>query len=299
MSLSLPARFWSSVLRRAYQDRRLSIDAERRREQRAARLMTRLPVGADLDRSEIAGVRAIWLRPRGAPRDSLVLHFHGGGYVLGSPDSHVWMCGPMARALGMELVLPYYRLAPEHPFPASLEDALAVYRGLVAQGYAASRILVSGDSAGGGLGLALVLALKEAGEALPGGVLCLSPWTDLTHSGGSHVSLAGKDALLRTETLREWAALYAGAERLDHPLVSPIYGDLRGFPPLLIQVGSEEILLDDSVAFAEKARAAGVAVSLKVWKGLWHVWPAFRELIPESRLAFEEMGRFARARGLR
>jgi epsilon-lactone hydrolase len=202
------------------------------------------------------------------------------------------MCIPMAQMLKMNLLLPEYRLAPENPFPAALEDALKSYRWLLTQGYKSSDIIVSGDSAGGGLSLATVLALRDAGEPLPAAVVVMSPWADLTHKGQSHVTKADSEAVLKTEVLKEWALCYADEANLSNPLVSPVYADFHGFPPLLIQVGSEEILLDDSLLLTEKAKADGVAVTLKVWDGMWHVWQALGDFLPESRKAFEELGQF-------
>jgi acetyl esterase/lipase len=205
------------------------------------------------------------------------------------------MCLPLAQTLKMNILLPDYRLAPEHPFPAALEDVLAVYRWLLAQGLQPEKIVISGDSAGGGLAVATALALRDAVESLPAAVIAISPWADLTHQGQSHLTKAESEAVLKTKTLKEWALCYTDEANLHNPLVSPVYANFQGFPPLLILVGSEEILLDDSQMLAEKAQAAGVAVTLQVWEGLFHVWPALGDLIPESRQAFEAIGKFIRA----
>ena len=169
------------------------------------------------------------------------------------------------------------------------------YRWLLAHGTRPSDIIISGDSAGGGLSVATALALRDAVESVPAAVVCISPWADLTHRGQSHLTKAEAEAVLKTEVLKEWALCYTDEANLTNPLVSPVYADFHGFPPLLIQVGSEEILLDDARMLAEKAKAAGVDVTLKVWDGMWHVWPALGNLIPESRMAFEEMGQFIRS----
>jgi acetyl esterase/lipase len=192
----------------------------------------------------------------------------------------------------MNLLLPDYPLAPEHPYPAALEAALTAYRWLLAQGTRPAEIVIAGDSAGGGLAVATALALCDAVESVPAAVVCLSPWADLTHQGQSHLTNAAAEAVLKTEVLQEWASCYTDAANLRNPLVSPVYADFQGFPPLLIQVGSEEILLDDARLLAEKARAGGVDVTLRVWPDLWHVWPALGNLIPESRQAFEEIRQF-------
>ncbi|MEW5940449.1 MAG: alpha/beta hydrolase, partial [Chloroflexota bacterium] len=207
---------------------------------------------------------------------------------------HLMLCIPMAQTLKTTMLLPEYRLAPEHPFPAALEDSLKAYRWLLEQGYQPANIVIAGDSAGGGLSVATALALRDNHEPLPAAIICISPWADLTHSGQSHLANAESEAVLDTKLLKEWALCYADQARLGDPLVSPVFADLRGLPPLLIQVGDEEILLDDSRMLADKARADGVDVSLRIWKGMWHVWHSMGGLIPESRLAFEEMGRFVR-----
>jgi acetyl esterase/lipase len=173
-----------------------------------------------------------------------------------------------------------------------LEDSLKAYRWLLAQGTDARDIVLSGDSAGGGLALAVVLSLRDAGEPLPAAVICMSPWADLTDTSRSHIANAKVESVLRTDVLNEWARYYTNESNLTNPLVSPVYADLRGLPPLLIQVGRDEILLDDSITLAEKARSAGVDVTLCIWDDMWHAWPVLGDLIPESGIAFEEMNGF-------
>ncbi|MCX6065942.1 MAG: alpha/beta hydrolase, partial [Chloroflexi bacterium] len=284
--------FWRFILRKTIKEPRLTIPQHRAQAAKTARLAGRVPQDVTIEELKIDGLRAIWIRPTGADNDLVFLHLHGGGYVTGSIDSYRMMCIPLARTLKMNLLLPEYRLAPEHPFPAALEDALAVYRWLLAQGHQPGNIVICGDSAGGGLTLATIQALRAAGEPLPGAVICLSPWADLTHQGQSHLTKAKSEVMLKTDVLKEWALCYTDAANLTNPLVSPVYADFHDFPPLLIQVGSEEILLDDARMVAEKASAAGVEVTLKVWDDLWHVWPALGELLPESRQSFEEIRQF-------
>jgi epsilon-lactone hydrolase len=293
MSLSLRIRFWRFVLQKAFKGRHLTIAQNRAQARQTAWWMEcAIPKDVEIERVELEGLRAAWIRPAGADQGKVMLYFHGGGYVSGSIDSHLMMCSLLAQTLKMNLLLPEYRLAPEQPFPATLEDALAAYRWLLAHGTRPGDIILSGDSAGGGLSIATALALRDAVESVPAAVVCLSPWADLTHRGQSHLTKAKSEAVLKTEILKEWALCYTNEANLTNPLVSPVYADFRGFPPLLIQVGSEEILLDDARMLAEKAKAAGVDVTLKVWSGLFHVWPALGNLIPESRQAFEEMGQF-------
>jgi acetyl esterase/lipase len=200
----------------------------------------------------------------------------------------------MAQILKINVLLPAYRLAPEHPFPAAIDDVLKIYRWLLSQGHRSKDIIISGDSAGGGLCVASVLALRDQGDALPAAVVCMSPWADLTMQGQSHVTNSKSEAMLNGESLHDWAQAYTNKENFGNPLVSPIFADFHNFPPLLIQVSSDEVLLDDAIALAEKAKAAGVDVSLKIWDGLWHVWQVVGNAIPESKMAFEEIEVFVR-----
>lgn len=291
MSISLQARFWKIILRKLFKEKRLAIEGNRARSASTAKLM-RIPKDVTITDVDANGIHSIWISPSNTISDKVVLHFHGGGYVTGSASAHLMMCIPMAQTLKAKMLLPDYRLAPEHPFPAAVDDAVKAYRWLLAQGHSPKDIILSGDSAGGGLSLAAVLALREAGDPLPAAVVCMSPWTDLTFSGTSHTTKAKADCVLFTDVLQEWAACYAGKETPENPLISPIYADFHKFPPLLIQVGSDEVLLDDAILLAKKAKADGVNVTLKVWDDLWHVWPALGDLLPESKKAFEEIGDF-------
>ena len=291
MPISLQARFWRIILRKVFKRKRLTIEENRARSANTAKLM-RIPKGVTVTDINTDGLHSKWISPLNPTLGKAILHLHGGGYVTGGADSHLMMCIPMAQTLRTKILLPNYRLAPEHPFPAAVDDAVKVYRWLLAQGHSPKDIIISGDSAGGGLSLAAVLTLRDAGEPLPAAVVCLSPWTDLTFTGKSHITKAQADSVLLTEVLREWATCYAGIETPSHPLISPIYADFHNFPPLLIQVGSDEVLLDDALMLAEKAKADGVNVKLTVWDELWHVWPALGDLIPESKKAFEEIDQF-------
>ncbi len=298
MPASLRSRFWKAAIRAAFKDKELSIPELRARSERNGRVHPPFPKDVGTEDLVLDGLRCAAIRPARERPGRVVLYLHGGGYVTGSIESYRMLCVPLSRALGLRVVVPEYRLAPEHPYPAALEDALKAFRGLLAEGYSASGIVLAGDSAGGGLCLAAALSLRDSGGPAPAAVVCLSPWTDLANSGDSHAGNAKSEALLDTGTLDRWAALYAGGARLDDPYVSPVRGDFRGFPPLLIQVDRGEILLADSTALAAKARAAGVDVALSVWDGLWHVWPALGDLIPESGAAFAEMKDFLEARSI-
>jgi epsilon-lactone hydrolase len=291
MPISLQARFWKIILRKVFKDKRLTIEENRVRSADTAKLM-RIPKGVTVTDVNADGMHSKWIAPSGSNLGKAILHLHGGGYVTGGADSHLMMCIPMAQTLKTKILLPEYRLAPEHPFPAAVDDAVKVYRWLLGQGYSPKDIIISGDSAGGGLALATVLSLRDAGNPLPAAIVCMSPWTDLTFTGSSHITKAKVDCVLLSDVLREWAACYVGTENPDNPLISPIYADFHGFPPLLIQVGSDEVLLDDARMLAEKAKSSGVDVTLKIWDEMWHVWPALGDLIPESKKSFEEIRNF-------
>lgn len=221
-----------------------------------------------------------------------LLWFHGGGYCLGSPRSHLELAAAVARRAGGGVAVPAYRLAPEHPFPAAADDARAAYHALLAEGCDPARLVVGGDSAGGGLALALLHMLLAEGAPPPAGVVAFSPWTDLTLSGESMTTLAGRDALLPAGRVAEMRALYlAGADPTD-PRASPILGAFTGAPPVLIQASDAEILRDDATAMAARLRADGVAVTLELWPGTPHVWQAFGRRLPEAAAALERAGAF-------
>jgi acetyl esterase/lipase len=294
MAFNIRHIFWRYTLSKMFKEKHMSITENRASSLKTAQRTNRIPKGVDVERFAIEGIPSAWITPADAVKDKVILHLHGGGYVLGGIDSSLMMCILMAQTLKMKVLLPEYRLAPENPFPAAVDDAVKIYRWLLAQGYASKNIIVSGDSAGGGLSLATVLSLRDVGDALPSAVVCMSPWVDLTFKGKSYITKEKAEVVLRKDVLQEWAACYIGTEKSDNPLISPVYADFHGFPPLLIQVGSDEILLDDSLILAEKAKADGVDVTLKIWNDLWHVWQALGEMIPESKKAFDEMGQFVR-----
>jgi len=239
---------------------------------------------------------AEWLRPPGARTDAAVLYLHGGGYVIGSPRSHRHLAAAIARAAGTAALLVDYRLAPEHPFPAALDDTVAGYQWLLGRGLAPSRIVVAGDSAGGGLTVATLLALRDRGLPQPAGGACISPWVDLTCSGATYATKAAVDPIVTRESVAMMAQAYAGAGDPKAPLLSPLYADLRGLPPLLVQVGSDEVLLDDALGLGERARAAGVDVTVEEWPAMIHVWHWFLPMLAEAERAVGVIGNFVRAR---
>jgi acetyl esterase/lipase len=269
-------------------------------DQRAAleSLTTMVPPPPDLRVTKVSadGVPAEWVAAADARGDRAVLYLHGGGYCIGSLNTHRQLAGDVSRASGARVLLIDYRLAPEHAFPAAVDDATRAYRFLVASGVRPAQTAIAGDSAGGGLTVATLLALRDADGPLPAAGVCLSPWLDLTMSGASMQTKAAVDPMVQRENLQRMAAAYLGATDPKSPLASPLFADLRGLPPLLVHVGTAETLLDDSTAFAERARAAGNDVTLDVWDDMVHVWHAFAFVLPEARQAIERIGAYLRQR---
>jgi epsilon-lactone hydrolase len=269
--------------------------AERRR--RLDELGSVWPVADDvtLEAADLDGVTGEWSIAPGADASRVLMFFHGGGYCSGSIVSHRRMATEAGRAGGVRTLAVAYRLAPEHPFPAACEDALTVWRALRKEGYAAGRIAVGGDSAGANLTLALIGELKRLGERLPGCAWLASPWTDLAMSGATLASKSAVDPLIHKEYLAELADAYApaGMDRRDSRL-SPLYADLRGLPPTLIQVGSAETLLDDATRFAAAAGAADAPVTLEIWPNMIHAWPLWNARLEPGRRALANAGAFIR-----
>jgi epsilon-lactone hydrolase len=292
MSLSMQARIWRILLRSIFKNQHLSPEESREQDKKNARFMNRGQSGVNVKRVNADGIPAAWILPDNAQQDTVILHLHGGGYVIGGIDSHQMMCSVMAKRTGLNLLLPEYRLAPEFPFPAALEDVQKSYRWLLSQGYQPEKIIISGDSAGGGLAVSTVLALREANMPLPAALVCISPWADLTFKGQSHLAQIKSEVLLTTDKLLNWQRFYTAKEDPSNPLISPVYASFHDFPPLLIHVGSNEVLLDDARMLAQKAKDDGAKVTLKIWPEMWHVWHAVGELMPESRQAFDEIGQF-------
>ena len=252
------------------------------------------PVANDvrLEAVDLAGVPGEWSIVPGSDASRVLLFFHGGGYCSGSILSHRRMVSEAGRAGRVRTLAVGYRLAPEHPFPAAFDDALTAWRCLRSQGIAAAQIAVGGDSAGGGLTLALICELRRANEDLPGCAWLISPWTDLTMSGASLGTKSAVDPLIDKDYLGELAVAYlpAGMNRRD-PRVSPLYADLWGLPPTLIQVGSAEALLDDATRFAAAAGAADVRTTLEIWPHMIHAWPLWNARLEPGRRALTERGR--------
>jgi acetyl esterase/lipase len=232
--------------------------------------------------------------PRETRTGNAVLYLHGGGYSFGSMANYRELGSRLALSCQARVLLPDYRLAPEHPHPAAVEDALACYQWLLGRNVPPDELAVAGDSAGGGLTLALLLRLKQEGLPLPAAAVCISPWGDLSCRGESYERLCEADPMLTRELLLGCAERYAAGQDIANPLISPVHGDFSGLPPLLIQVGGDEILLSDAERVYEAARAAGVDARLTVLEGLWHVVHLFATAVPEARTAIADIGRFLR-----
>jgi acetyl esterase/lipase len=266
-------------------------------EMRAAMEELAAPAQPDVkcERLSAGGVDAEWITAPGAAADRAVLYLHGGGYVMGSINTHRDMIGRLSRAAQARVLALNYRLAPEHPFPAAVEDALAGYRYLLDQGLQPARMAVAGDSAGGGLTLATLVAARDAGIRLPAAAVCLSPWVDFEGLGESMKTRLHVDPIASPDGTRLLAQAYLAGKDPRTPLAAPLYADFKGLPPLLIQVGDHETLLDDSNRVAARARAAGVKVTLEVWPEMIHVWQLFATFLPEAQEAIEVIGKFIRA----
>ena len=243
---------------------------------------------------DAGGVSAEWLSGPRSSDNSVILYLHGGCYATGSVDTHRDLMTRLSSEASIRVLGLNYRLAPMHPFPAAVEDAAAAYRWLLGNGFEPARIAIVGDSAGAGLALATTITMREQGLPLAGAIVCLSPWVDLAVTGASMESKASEDPIVSREMLLGWGKLYLGDHDPRTPLASPLYADLDQLPPLLIQVGSAEVLLDDSIRLAERASAAGVNTTLEVWPDMIHVWQSFAPILPEARQAIERIGKFVR-----
>jgi acetyl esterase/lipase len=255
-----------------------------------------LPDGTVHTPVDAGGVASEWVEVPEGSSTATILYLHGGGYTIGSMRTHRALVARLAAASVARGLTIDYRLGPEHPFPAAVEDAVSAYRWLVRGGADPATVVVAGDSAGGGLTVALLLALRDAGEPLPAAGVCISPWTDLACTGESMTTRAAADPMVQRDGLRQMAAAYLAGADPRTPLASPLYAELHGLPPLLVHVGSAETLLDDATRLAEKARAAGVRVDLEVWDDMIHVWHAFAPLLPEAGDAIARVGGWVRDR---
>jgi monoterpene epsilon-lactone hydrolase len=267
-------------------------------ERRAAmNRVNRLPRPRKVDYVEttIGGVPAIVATPTDTEPDRHILYLHGGGYTMGSPTSHIAMCARLAKRSAATITVIDYRLAPENVYPAAIDDCVSAYRAMAGD-VDPALITIAGDSAGGGATLATLCALRDAGDPLPGCSYLMSPWTDITGSGETIMSMADVDPMIDVALLHEASRMYAGELQHDDPRVSPLFANLAGLPPMLIQTGMEEILLSDSTRLAERAKEAGVDVQLDLREGMWHVYQAFAGMMPEATDALIRAAVFIRAR---
>jgi epsilon-lactone hydrolase len=242
----------------------------------------------------IGRLEAEWvILPESADR-RVLLYLHGGGYVMGSINTHREMVSRICRAGAARGLIAAYRLAPEHPYPAALEDAVSAYQWLLDGGWDPRRMAVAGDSAGAGLAIAALVTLREKGRPLPAACVCISPWVDLEGRGESIVTKADVDPIVQPEGILFMAETYLGGADPRTPLAAPLYADLKGLPPMLIQVGTSEILLDDAKRLAAHAKEAGVEITLEIWEQMFHIWHFFASLLPEGREAINHIGQFIR-----
>jgi epsilon-lactone hydrolase len=257
-------------------------------------LMARVPIAGDVEHvaTSIGGVDAVDVTIRGADAANTILYFHGGVYVIGAAASSVSLVSDLARRAQANAVTVDYRLAPENPYPAAVDDARAAYEGLLARGVDPGQIALAGESAGGGLAVATLVALRDAGTPLPSSAFLMSPYADLTLSGETMIANQAIDPILTPEGLRLRVPDYVGAADAADPQISPIFGDLRGLPPILIQVGSHEILLSDALRLASRAAVDEVPVTLEVTPGVPHVFQGFAAMLDEAGVALDRAASF-------
>ena len=268
--------------------------AEARKADEAEAATLTLPTGTTVEPVSENGVKGEWVRAANVRSNAVLLYLHGGAYVFCSPATHRQMVAELSAAAGIPAFSLDYRLAPEAPFPAAVEDAVLAYRWLLAQGFAPERIVFAGDSAGGGLAVAAMLSLLEAGVPLPAAAVCISPWADLTMAANSYTT---DDAALATRgRLIGYTELYLKDADRKHPLASPIFADLTGLPPMLIQVGGAEPFYDDSINLAAQAKACGVETELEIWEEMVHVWHYFHSMLGEGRRAIARIGEYVKTK---
>lgn len=272
-------------------DTRESLEDFRKQVNRVPKHFGTTPDGLEIQQAAIDGLYAEWIQPTDNIQPQTILYFHGGGYVSGTCAAHHIHVTKIVKHVGIRALLFEYRLAPEHPFPAAIDDSLAAYRFLLDAGVLSSQIVFMGDSAGAGLALATLIALKDKGIALPAAAVAMSPWTDLACTGKSYQTNADT-CLSPPGSWTVFSKHYVGDHDPTHPWISPLYGDLEGLPPIKLYVGSDEVMLDDAKRFAKKAELAGVDVSLTIGEGLFHCYPVCAPIFPEATEAMNEIGEF-------
>jgi acetyl esterase/lipase len=283
---------WAMLLHQ-YGPRSAHLPLSWQRKAAAAVVPSTRPRGMRYEAVDAGGVHAEWFRPEGCDESRVLLYLHGGGYSIGSIDVHREPVSRMCIAAGVRGLVPEYRLAPEHPFPSQLEDAIASYRWLLETGLSPERIVIAGESAGGGLTISTLVSLRDAQVPLPAAAVCVSPWVDLEMRGETMNSNARYDYVSR-QVLRDYARRFVGKHDLRNPLAAPVHADLRGLPPLLIMAGGAEVLLDDSRTLAGRARAAGLQVTFEIEPDMIHAWPLFGRAFARSQASIERIGDYAR-----
>ena len=253
-----------------------------------------IPQGTEITETFFAGIRCEWVKHKLSAGQRVFVFIHGGGFCAGAPATHRKLAAHISRATGTRVLLPDYRLAPEHPFPSGVQDCLAVYGGLLKAGVRSYEIAIGGDSAGGGMTVSTLIALRDGKAPLPTSATLIAPWLDLTNSSPTYTTNAATDPTISLPEHNITAGWYAGHLDRDNPLISPLFAELKGLPPILVQAGGIETMLDDSRLFAERAQAAGVDATLQVWPGLWHVWHQWVPEVPEALEAIEKIGTFTR-----
>lgn len=284
-------------LKRILREKALPPDADISLEQRRKGMEKVAFKAADDIQTEnvtVAGHAAEWVRAPGSQAGRAILYLHGGGYVMGSLTTHRALAGEFSRAAQAAVLLVDYRLAPEDPFPAAVEDGVASLRWLLDRGFAPSNLAIAGDSAGGGLTAATLVSARDQGVPMPRAAVCISPWSDLTCSNASYKTRAEADPMVTPGGIGSMANVYLQGKDAKHPYASPNFADLRSLPSLLIHVGRDEVLLDDSIKLHEKAKADGVDSTLEVWDDMIHVWHAFHPMLPEGKQAITRVGAFLR-----
>src|SRR5260221_7946638 len=276
---------------------RLPVDAQRRATQSVILGLPSSPLYHEtrFEKLSAGGTPAEWFRRDDAPRGPVILYLHGGGFGLGTIDTHRDLVARICRASRANALSLEYRLAPEHRFPAQLEDAVGAYLWLVHQGIDPRRLVIVGDSAGGGLALSPLVKLRDSGNPLPAAAVCLSPWVDL-EALGSTIDENDRYDYISRRALSQYRKRFVDDADVRNPLAAPLYADLHGLPPLLVQAGSAEVLLDDSRRIVDRARAAGVDVTFRVWEDMIHVWQPFAFMVPQGSAAIDEIGSFIRER---
>ncbi len=252
------------------------------------------PKDFQVDATRVENIPVLWVNHRTHCSSRVILYLHGGGYTIGSNRTHLELAARIARAAKAQMLMVEYRLAPEHPYPAALEDAMTAYQYLLHERVSPEKIVIAGDSAGGGLAVALLQSLRDKKMPAPAGAVCLSPWLDLSCSMSSLSTTRKRDPLITPGRIRFFARHYAGINDRTQPGLSPFFGELDNLPPILIQVGGDEILLPECKLFTSRANQRGSSVELQVWPGMFHVWQFAARFLPEGRQAIQKIGMFIR-----